>query len=879
MPYELVKVNEAKSLYKVCKLHDKNKCFSKKPLRKFVAVKQKKAIELNERRRKTGGARRVPRYTPSQWNNLYSDYKDLANNLGVNDPYDIDNFKELFKEDYRNHNDDSYETLRRLAQAEYDNQESSGSDEESEEDEKVVAYSDEQIKARKEAADKNKNNPEFKRKASELANRFYYGGLSMPIQYVLNPFFEKNLPPTETVGFNKNIDIKNEIYITQADLDDTELADPGLNKRKLLDENDIILGDNQKCLVGLPKINVDILQNTYDYLIEISKNFVKGRMGFFVDASRVQDDNDVPNEDVIIGLTSILQHVGNTENLCVDKCVPDETAYGFHIMGGFEQYGISLFVDANKNIIFTAGANITLRDNDKDLHINYLCGSTYTFTIFDAYKRMAATGQDYFWNGDPFKKLTLMSVADYNTVQFYYKQGMKNEKRKDKYRDNFQYFMKSKLNDTYDTQNYKGRLEFVKQLVQIFERPICKKMTETVETTYMKKGKRYRKTEVKTLPNSKILNDVYQDSGCGGDKYYELIKDADGNPTVDKADTENLFDFNMLFKEECEFIIGDLEEKLEEQEEKEKYDEVRRRGRTAMVELNRNIKAAKSSIGRTVHKMAEKGKLDYKLPPSTKESLFPPSTQYNFKFEKPKIDRSLERRQINMTKLNNAELRNTIKENKANTIKELKNDLESGRQNTRWDFFRPSQNLTEEQQKAFKPRKERTRSDYRNKPDLRDKILKAFNIDDRRREDSGLADIQTGSGIKGVKFDEELRRYGINPTDYLSQMKKWAKASGYDEKQLTLDNNDKNKLRIMTEDGTKHFGRVGYKDYYIYRHLEKKKEVKKGYAKIMRDRFRKSHGAISKKRKLGRNSANELSLRILWHEDDDEKDKKKNKPK
>jgi hypothetical protein len=131
----------------------------------------------------------------------------------------------------------------------------------------------------------------------------------------------------------------------------------------------------------------------------------------------------------------------------------------------------------------------------------------------------------------------------------------------------------------------------------------------------------------------------------------------------------------------------------------------------------------------------------------------------------------------------------------------------------------------------------------------------------------------TGSGVKGTKFYEELRSYGIKPEDYLKQMKTWAKKSGYDERQLTLDNDDKHKLRIMTENGTKHFGRVGYKDYYIYRHLEKKKEVKKGYAKIMRDRFRKSHGAISKKRKLGRNSANELSLRILWHEEDDEKKK------
>ena len=781
MPYELVKVNEAKSLYKVCKSDDRNKCFSKKPLRKFVAVKQKKAIELNERRRKTGGARKV---NPRRWDSLYEQFKERAESLGVDEPFTFDKFKRMFSSEYNNSNIDSYEVVMLVAQMNYDQENQPDTDESSDE-EKVKALSDEEIKARKEEKEKNetKNEAEFRQKRSELANRFYYGGLNMPLQYVLNPFFEKNLPPTAEVGFNVNTPLRNEIYVTQAELDDPNQVDAGLVKRKLLDEGDIIMGDGDKCLENNPSINVDILQNTYDYLIEISKKFQKGRMGFFVDASRVQDDNDVPNEDIIIGLTSVLQHVGNTENLCVDKCDPDEQ-YGFHVMGDFKKYGISLFVDANKNIVFTAGANISLRDNDKDLHINFLCGSTYAFTIFDAYKRMAATGQDYFWNGDPFEKLTLMSVADYNTVQFYYKQGMKNEKSKDKYRDGFQLFIKAKLREDYD-DNLKGQLEFMNGLIQIFERPICKKMTETVEISYVKKGKRYKKTEKRIIPNSKILNDIYQNSGCGGDKYFDGVKGND----------ENLFDFNKLFKEECEFVIGDLEENIR------KIEEAERRG----------------------------------------------------------------------------EQKAEVKENRRDVATELKKDfLERGNKN---EFFRPSQNLTEAQEAAYKPRKERTRSDYRNKPDLRDKILKAFNIGERRREnfeESGLADIKTGEGIKGVKFDEELRRYGINPTDYLSQMKKWAKASGYDEKQLTLDNNDKNKLRIMTEQGTKHFGRVGYKDYYIYRHLEKEKKVKKGYAKIMRDRFRKSHGAISKKRKLGRNSANELSLRILWHEDDDEKDKKKN---
>jgi hypothetical protein len=144
--------------------------------------------------------------------------------------------------------------------------------------------------------------------------------------------------------------------------------------------------------------------------------------------------------------------------------------------------------------------------------------------------------------------------------------------------------------------------------------------------------------------------------------------------------------------------------------------------------------------------------------------------------------------------------------------------------------------------------------------------------DDEEEESSGsdTSGSAKGSGIKGTKFYEELRRYGIKPEDYLKQMKIWAKKSGYDEKQMVLDNDDIHKIRMMTENGTRHFGRVGYKDYYIYRHLEKKKEVPKGTANKMRNRFRKSHEAISKKRKLGRNTPNELSLKILWHESSDD---------
>lgn len=49
MPYEVVKKSDG---YKVCKKDDKTKCFSKKPLSKTTAEKQKIAIIISEKQRK-----------------------------------------------------------------------------------------------------------------------------------------------------------------------------------------------------------------------------------------------------------------------------------------------------------------------------------------------------------------------------------------------------------------------------------------------------------------------------------------------------------------------------------------------------------------------------------------------------------------------------------------------------------------------------------------------------------------------------------------------------------------------------------------------------------------------------------------------------------
>ena len=121
-----------------------------------------------------------------------------------------------------------------------------------------------------------------------------------------------------------------------------------------------------------------------------------------------------------------------------------------------------------------------------------------------------------------------------------------------------------------------------------------------------------------------------------------------------------------------------------------------------------------------------------------------------------------------------------------------------------------------------------------------------------------------GSGIKGKKFFEQLKKYGIDPDDYLIGVKANAKKNKYDPKLIDWAYNDVHKLKYFSPEGVKRFGRVGYKDNFIYKHLEKKKEVEKGTAKKMRDRFKKSHEAMTKKYDLGVYSPNELSLKILW---------------
>ena len=586
------------------------------------------------------------------------------------------------------------------------------------------------------------------------------------------------------------------------------------------------------------KVNYDQLQAGYDFLVGYyNTNYHTSRSGNKVGAVLVNCNpsswsNNLPNEDAMIGITAMIRMLGIDDrlsySLCVDKCIGQP--YGWNNFFDFDLYGICYVVSGDK-IIIQAGAGFT---NESDcLYVEYLCGSN-AFAIFTEFKKMMDNGSGgSLWPnlGNNWNFLYLGAINNYLTVSFYVGLGFKQyEHRISDVTGNLDDFVKSYQRIHKDI--YVDELQVWNYLKDYFIKPKCEIADHLIDT-------------------------IYRTVGCGG-KMYLYSNDS----------SLRLMNWPEILRDRCIEKIDEEEAKLSEAKRIE------------------NERLAKENIKNTVAEMAESGKFDFKFTSLNKMPDILPMTNsgLTFNIKMPKPTTTLAER---MKLIRDAKIRGEIKQARSDVLQELQNEQSQIKPNR--TFLRPSRVLTNEAEKAYekiRPLKRANRIDYEQK-DPRERYLalnptKAQKLQAQKSklrplgdlQESGLDRIQ-GSGLKGTKFYEELKSYGISPEAYLKQMKIWAKKSGYDEKQLTLATNDKNKLRILTVEGTKHFGRVGYKDYYIYKHLEKKKLVKKGYAKIMRDRFRKSHGAISKRRKLGRNSANELSIRILWHEDDDEKESKR----
>jgi hypothetical protein len=818
MPYQIVKQKDKK--FKVCKADDKKVCFSKKGIPLKTAKRQIRAIVSSES--KKGGAR-LASHEEQWWKDRYVEFEDYARNLGVpeDELYPMGVFKVKFEALYNETRRTSrlrvqlYDISTKLAQQNYDEFNSSDVEEGSEEEAEGSEVDDEE--------------------KEKIAEKFRI--------YLLDR-------PTQSKGFTF------ETY---------PIAEPKFYTDQKVGENDKYL-------------NIDGMTELYDYLkneLENTPAIDKKRKAFIVNT----DDIDLKDFPLIFAINKVKQklnefnsggNIGN--NICVDKC--SDRATGWDMLGrSTKVFILGCYLDDKDNIVFTTVAECGFFSSSVNsfLEIKYLCSANYGFTVFKAFRELQNNPDYTFWPYNPFNQdsyLKLGSVSSYETVNFYWTQGLFNQDDDYKYSiKKFQNILDSKTNVGARMSSdsvYKNKMEAINQMRKIIKKGEC----------------------------NYFLNSLYSACSCGGNKFLfpKMLKEVGNSykPISGTPDDTNHWNFNEGF-----LVVLDLaEEKITEarkkigkllpqfpeairktaQQIKETEDRIAEdlRKQEVFEKTKRVLKAVPVKVRKIKANIRQslRGKdINIPLPRSNVESIVPQGESgLRMNIEIPET--SARNRLRNLKRLEEAEKRGIelrqAQERTRENFEETERLLRSKRPRPR---LRRSENLTgtndprENYLDRIKPARPSTLK--RQISRLRPSVLRT----------SGLDQIE-GYGVKGTKFYEELRRYGINPTEYLKQMKKWAKASGYDDKQLDFANNDVHKLRIMTEQGTKRFGRVGYKDYYIYRHLEKKKEVKKGYAKIMRDRFRKSHGAITKKRKLGRNSANELSVRILWHEEDDDKEKK-----
>jgi len=822
MPYQIVKQKDKK--FKVCKADDSKVCFSKKGIPLKTAKRQVRAIVSGES--KKGRGRRLGVKNERWWDDRYEEFLDYVRSLGVEEDeiYTQGIFKVKFETAYNNtarqsgRRVDSYSIATAVAQQNYDDFEGDSNEEEEkeeekeeddDEEEKVGVLSDEEIKKNKQLGE------ELEKEQEAIAEKFRIYLLDMPTQS--KGFTAKTYP----------------------------IAPAAVYTHDKVGEHDDYL-------------NITEMNELYNHLkneLDNTPPIDKKRKAFIVNTAKIKNLKDFP---LIFTINKVKQKLsgynnhGNIgSNICVDKCSSDPTNWSM-LGRSIKTYILGCFLDEQNRICFTTMAECGYTDDY--LKIDHLCSANYGFTVFKAFRELQNNKDYEFWPNNPFNNesyLKLWSVSSYETVVFYWTQGLFSSDSDVEYSlKRFRNIIRDKVNvdaKRSDDSNYKDKLTAINAIRQQIKKGEC----------------------------NSFLNALYRACACGGNKFLfpKMLKEVGNSykPISDTPDETNHTNLNEAFLK----ILDEEEKKIKDTRSyigkvllPQVPEAVKDIALKRTIEKAEAIKQARKKIARQkikdivkneanriidqkrAVKSAVRGSLRGKdinipLPSSNVESIVPQGESgLSMNFQIP--EKSARNQRRIREKLEEARKRHEARMKAENEHRENFEDVErmlrSRRPNTRVGYFKRLTGINEPRER------------YLATEDLRQ---------------SGLSNIQTGSGVKGTKFYEELRSYGINPEDYLKQMKKWAKASGYDDKQLDFANNDVHKLRIMTEQGTKRFGRVGYKDYYIYRHLEKKKEVEKGYSKIMRDRFRKSHGAISKKGNLGRNSANELSIRILWHENDD----------
>lgn len=112
-------------------------------------------------------------------------------------------------------------------------------------------------------------------------------------------------------------------------------------------------------------------------------------------------------------------------------------------------------------------------------------------------------------------------------------------------------------------------------------------------------------------------------------------------------------------------------------------------------------------------------------------------------------------------------------------------------------------------------------------------------------------------------FKDFLEALGFNPKDYLNEARSYAHKGGYDPTKLGFNTDNKSNAKLIYEGVG--FGRIGYKDYLIWRHLEKTDEVARGTAEKRKSAYLARATKIRGNWRQNPLSRNSLVITILWN--------------
>jgi hypothetical protein len=117
----------------------------------------------------------------------------------------------------------------------------------------------------------------------------------------------------------------------------------------------------------------------------------------------------------------------------------------------------------------------------------------------------------------------------------------------------------------------------------------------------------------------------------------------------------------------------------------------------------------------------------------------------------------------------------------------------------------------------------------------------------------------TGSGKPTSRFVDQIREAGYTPEQYLRQVRKYAKARGYDSRAIQFSDRPDKKFMIWDDDGKpRYFGQVGYGDFHLWSKKDKAEGLKKQKAYLARATKIKGDW------KSDKFSPNSLAIAILW---------------